>query len=232
MDTEHTEETTLNPAEIEQTDQDLRVLSAFSNLVSEKGAIFALSGGYAVEAHCGGKITRPHGDLDGYIFNLEEEGTRDLITEAKTKLSRLTGKSWQREVTSDPKNIEIKEIGSDGNLLWRGRLEIYVLNTKPHIVQRILIDSKGTEYAFNVQDVNVEVAHKLMAFTHTSDDMRQTKPTDLVDLKRLLEHSDFDMEKTIEYGSEYYVEFEDMNEEEGKEQVKKDWQEVQTLLNS
>jgi len=36
---------------------------------SKKGELHMMvADGYAVEAYCGGRITRPHGDMDVYIF--------------------------------------------------------------------------------------------------------------------------------------------------------------------
>ena len=49
-------------------DLDIETINSLNKFADGTGNILVLSGGYAVEAHCGGKITRAHGDVDSHLI--------------------------------------------------------------------------------------------------------------------------------------------------------------------
>lgn len=57
----------ITPKQVEKTDLDLETIKSLNAYAQANGLIIVLTGGYATEALCGGKITRPHGDIDIHI---------------------------------------------------------------------------------------------------------------------------------------------------------------------
>ena len=61
-------ELNLSYEQLDKMASDVKTLTMLREFAHERGYTFALTGGYAVDALVGGKISRFHGDMDGIII--------------------------------------------------------------------------------------------------------------------------------------------------------------------
>lgn len=60
----------LTPKFITKSDLDIKTINDLSKYATSVGSQLVLTGGYATEAHLGGKITRAHGHIDCVFLNV------------------------------------------------------------------------------------------------------------------------------------------------------------------
>ena len=83
-----TRDIALTPEFVKKSDMDIATIVALDKFAKETGNILVLTGGYATEAHCGGKITRAHGDIDAHLILTGQKSAGELFFGVRELLSR------------------------------------------------------------------------------------------------------------------------------------------------
>ena len=96
-----TRDITLTSEFIEKSDTDIATITALDKFAKETGNILVLTGGYAVEAHCRGKITRAHGDIDAHLILTGKKSTDELFSGVRDLLKNESTKWILRDQKSD-----------------------------------------------------------------------------------------------------------------------------------
>lgn len=231
-------ETALPAEAITKYDQDLVTISKLQDYANRQKRTMLLSGGLAVEAHCGGRITRPHGDIDvSMTFQTPEiNAAREELT------SLLSGEGTTNWIlfAADERKIEFRENDSNKPFKDRRRVEILVRDRIPdtQTQQRKLIDSTGKEYIVTVDHIAELVAHKLRIFNREQGKVqvektkRATNPNDKTDIRRLIALPDFDKEECLKRLAEYYLyKGESNTEEDALAKANKEWDDAMTSIN-
>lgn len=230
-------EMNLTAEAVARSDKDIATISALERFARENGNILILSGGYATEALCGGKITRPHGDIDAHLIlngpkSVEElsSGIRDLVRGEDTK--------WE-ERSADDKKIEFIEDVEKADFFAKRRVEVYfnpAHEANMSYPRKRLTDSKGNAVFVRVVNVVDMVSPKMVKIfksrhgVDTSKD-RHTSISDYIDLKRLMELPEFDKE-TVLTGIAGSLKWEDpdLSDDEAKSMSPRIYSTVQDLL--
>ncbi len=191
----------LTPEFIEKSDRDIETIKALDSLATSTGNILVLSGGYAVEAHCGGKIVRPHGDIDAHIILTGDTSNEDIFSKVDILLKNENTPWILRDKKSD--KVDYLENDDDKEFFNKRRVEVR-LNT-PHETnvkypKKKLINSYGEEIEVCIVDLNQMTADKIRKFYDLRDGVDTTKDrhsskSDFFDLKRLLELEELDKDK-------------------------------------
>lgn len=194
----------LTPEELSRTDQDIHSIVALKELANKHSTHSVISGGYAVEAHCGGVITRPHRDMDVH-WHSNNDLSQNLLEEVQEILQR-DNPEWKVQEKKPGKKYQFDEV-IDPDKKGR-RLELSI--DKPLIKKseiKTLIDSKGNEFEVLVPPLSEVIAKKVIIFSiknaMTPDekavDKRPTKLQDIKDFQRLLALSDFNQEECLRF---------------------------------
>lgn len=200
----------LSPEQETRCNRDLRTISSLSqaleaNILSdgEKIAV-VVGGGYATEAHCGGAITRPHGDIDLTVYSPTPVDKRAFAEQIGGVLGNEEHYThWREHPSQHEELVEFRE--ADKELIpfiERRRLEAEIyhdVDPASRYVRKKLIDSEGKEYEVNVTRLSYLVAEKIQKLFEVASLpeeerqqlRRQTKPADLADIKRLIDLPDF-----------------------------------------
>lgn len=201
---------TLSSEQIMRSDLDLKTIAQLTELAEQSNMVAVIGGGYATEAHCGGIITRPHGDIDITYYGSSQPSTENIATNISSLLSEESTQ-WKRHFTTDEQNtginscehIEFRE--TDKDLIpfsERRRVEIEVYTdtrANKRFEKKNLIDSTGKEIEINVTKLSYLVAEKIQRLfetSHLADDQknkfgRNTTPTDYKELIRLISLPNF-----------------------------------------
>ncbi|CAN5147385.1 hypothetical protein BH09PAT1_BH09PAT1_4320 [soil metagenome] len=213
-------EPTLTPEQETRSNRDIRTIANLSAKATELGMIPTISGGYAVDAYCSGKISRPHGDIDIGFFSLsspnhqaiEQEINSLLLSESHyTKWAPYPPDEDKRADDINNGHIEFRETGKDLiPFSERRRLEAYVMvdpnATDSWVTKKQLLDSEGEAYDVNVTRIPYLVADKMRIIYERSQLSdaekaslnRPTKHSDYDDIKRLINSPDFTPEAKAE----------------------------------
>ncbi len=193
-----TRESRLTEKSILKSDKDIATISALVNLAERTGNVLLLSGGYAVEALCGGKITRAHGDVDAHMVLTGIESMQELSVETRELLDSEETK-WIQKSTEEDK-IDYREDIKNDSVLEKRKVEVYF--NQPNELnmgapQKVLIDSKGKEVKVRVVPLNDLLSWKIAKLFEAQTAVKTVKDryssmTDYIDLKRLLSAADFD----------------------------------------
>lgn len=190
----------LSSKSIEKSDSDIQTIKDLNKLTTETGNTLVIFGGYATEAHCGGKITRPHGDIDVHILT-NESSSDDLfaridsvLKQEKTDWKIRNKKLDKVEYIEDVKNKDFFDLR---------RVEIHVDSLDKSTIKfskKKLIDSQEKEVEVYVRDLNQLIKHKLQKFYELRNGVdiskdRHSGKSDLFDVRRLLELQELDVEK-------------------------------------
>lgn len=205
------QETHLSPEQVARSDADLLTLSTLVSFASSTGSVLETTGGYATEAHFGGKITRHHGDMDAVLWladpTIEQTAqiqVGQILSQEDTKWTKFSNEKDKEHF------IEFKEEAPDRKFEDRRRLELYTFAgpSKRPLESKILIDSQGREYEVIVTTLEEIVADKVRIFNRTEEERtnkRTTTQTDIDDFNRLIKHPEFSKEKYLRTMSEYLV---------------------------
>jgi hypothetical protein len=238
-------EPNLTPEQRLKTDRDIRTLHVLNEHAARKGVGYSISGGYAGEAHCGGVITRPHGDMDvefmspaGFDLQLQASTLAEIIDREQHTKWRY----YKTEVNDNYGVIKFREDDATKKFLERRRLEAYFITAVPTLAtqEMKLIDSEGNTYEVNVQHIADLVATKIRILnerTKLSNEekqqhKRQTSELDKNELKRLISQNHFKKEECIEqlrrtfYGRSKGT----LSWDEALFRAEQEWQEAMTLL--
>lgn len=212
-----TRSTTMTPEFIQKSDKDIETITTLNSYAKPNGYTVILYGGYATEAYCGGKVVRPHGDIDCYLVcpaNKEKDGIFNQI-------ENILKKEDTKWIASRPRldKLELREDNEDKPFFDRRRIELTIHSDKDYdkYQSKYLVDSKGNSISVNVIDMSIFVAGKVHKFYLLKDGVDTTKDrtsgrSDYEDLNRLLNSSDFDENKMISELSRI-VEVKDATEE-------------------
>lgn len=196
--------TDLSKEAVLKSDRDIATISALNEFAIKTGNILVLSGGYATEALCGGKITRAHGDIDAHLVltglkSADElfSGVRDLLSKEDTRWNLRSQKTEKVDYLEDDENKEFFE---------KRRVEVYL--NSPHegntsYPKKKLIDSQGKEIEVCVVDLIELTASKIHKLFEAKDGVdtsqdRHSSQTDHVDLKRLMKTKEYEKQKIID----------------------------------
>lgn len=188
---------------IDKSDKDIETIKSLNQFAKDTGNILVLSGGYAVEAHCGGKITRPHGDIDAHLILTGKVSSEELLLKALELLDKESTKWKIKQKTLE--KLDYLEDDDTKEFFDKRHVEVR-LNT-PHenninYPKHKLINSKGEVVEVIVVDLNQMISEKINKIYETKDNVDTTKDrhpsiTDYLDLKRLLNLSGSDKDKVL-----------------------------------
>lgn len=207
----------LTPEQIERCDLDIMTIANLSAFAQSQGLIPVIGGGYATEAHCGGHITRAHGDIDITFYGLVPvdsqhiaQNTASLLSSEKTQWGRHLSEHERTTGEYSTEHIEFREIGKE--LLpfpERRRVEIEVYedhHAYKRFVQKTLRNSSGETREVNVKKLSYLLAEKIQRLYEISllpDEEkgkfgRLTTPTDYKEVYRLLSLPTFTIQEKEE----------------------------------
>ncbi len=198
-----TRELILSAEAVAKADSDIETIGALDTYAREMGIIFLVPGGYATEAHCGGRITRPHGDIDGQFIIADANQTERIFAAISTILQKEKTRWILRNKTAE--RFEYWEDDPTKTFDEKRRLEIKI-NTKdryrPSWETKQLVNSRGEATSLNVVNLIDLVAGKIHKLYLVKDGItiskdRHTSVTDYFDLKRLLALRKLDKESLI-----------------------------------
>lgn len=212
-----TRSTTMTPEFIQKSDKDIETITTLNSYAKSNGYTVILYGGYATEAYCGGKIVRPHGDIDCYLVCPTEDVKGEVFNQVENILKK---EDTQWTITRPrPDKLELREDNEKKSFFDRRRIELTIHSDKDDCKyqSKYLVDSKNNSVSVNVIDISTFVAGKIHKFYLLKDGVDTTKDrtsgrSDYEDLNRLLNSSDFDENKMISELSKT-VGIEDVTEE-------------------
>lgn len=191
----------LTPEAVKKTDRDIATIATLNDFARRTGNILVLSGGYATEAHLGGKITRPHGDIDAHLILTGQKSADELFAGVRELLFR-EDTQWKLR---DQKSDKVDYLEDNDNIEFFNRRRVEVRLNAPHEAnvkypKRKLIDSQGREVEVCVVDLEQMVSEKIHKLFELKDGVDTTKDrhpsvSDYFDLKRILESGLVDKEK-------------------------------------
>ena len=203
----------MTPEQNLKSDLDLETIGALTNYAKEFEDCFIITGGYAIDAHLGGKITRSHEDIDGnFIINSARQQDEVFKFVENALVNEMT--KWEIKSKDSKKAVYLED---DGGKEYKDkrRLELKLYESFPADLafqEKQLINSKGKSYKVNVVEINELIALKIHKFYVMKDGVdtvmdRNTKESDITDLKQLMECPDFKRNKVIETIKERYLTF-------------------------
>lgn len=214
---------------IVKSDKDIATINTLNEIAKENGAFLVLAGGYATEAICGGKITRPHGDIDVRFilsdFSIHPKEFK-ILMDARLENEPTKWKLWKESTAK----LEYRENAEGVEFFKKRRIELYfviegVADAKFDDTQ--LIDSNGkTIYvkALSLKDLVVSKVKALYGVRNGYDPetQRETDLSDLADLHRLISLNVFDKDAVIE----------NLSKKSGIEKAQEQWDYAQSQLKS
>ncbi len=195
----------LNPEQIARCDRDIATIHLMQKVTRNfLNAVPVVTAGYAVEAHCGGSITRSHGDIDMHIASLAirdrtfftrrvEDALRKESDHTNWTLYKSSDVSWAQEV-------EFREDAPKKAWPDRRRVELKLKTYPEETEDKFLIDSEGARINVKVMELHRLVTRKIKTLVESQGRTtgRLTTPQDLQDLKRLSALEHFNKDKVIE----------------------------------
>gem|GEM_PF-6454152 len=208
-----------------KSDKDLATIQSLNDLAKKTGNILVLHGGYATEAHCGGQITRAHGDMDAHLILTGDTPINKLSTEIQELVSKEET-DWILR-SEKPDKMEYVENDDDKDFFNKRRLEVGL--HEPHerninYPKKTIVDSKGNNIEVHVVDLTELIANKIYKLYEAKDGVnkdtdRHTSKTDLIDLKRLLETKECDKSLIVEFLTTWITTVDKISNKEGKEKA-------------
>lgn len=182
----------LTPEFVEKSDMDIATIEVLDEFAKITGNILVLTGGYATEAHCGGKIVRAHGDIDAHLILTGQKSTDELFFGVRELLIKENTKWVLRE--QKPDKVDYLENDESKEFFEKRRVEVRL--NAPHEAnvkypQKKLIDSHGRVVKVCVIDLEEIISGKIHKFFELKNGVDTTKDryssaSDYFDLKRLL----------------------------------------------
>lgn len=236
-------QTTLTHEQVIKSDRDIHTLVGVRDYLAQKDLLYVLADGYAVDAHCGGKISRPHGDMDVYVLVPEGYDTSSLAHELDELLRREDYTNWTiHQVGEDGHSAEFRENDMSKSFEEKRRLEVAFLgpNITPRSQTRTLMDSTGKTYEFAVEHIADLAAAKIIKLVDLSQlsleererrGLRAARPSDFNEIRRLLATTVLDETASKEALTMYFIRGDNtLRQEEAQRQASKYWEQVSSLL--
>ncbi|KKP46661.1 MAG: hypothetical protein UR39_C0009G0018 [Candidatus Woesebacteria bacterium GW2011_GWA1_33_30] len=182
----------LTPEFIIKSDLDIQTIKSLSKYAKLQNNCLIITGGYATEAHLGGKITRAHGDIDCILLNLSKVPNEQILFQVGTILIKEKTR-WIQNKTQ-PNRGDWRENRKNTPFNNRRRIELKILDEKQfknQFVELKLIDSSGEKIKVFVEDIYSILVEKIHKFYLLKDGVDTTKDresslSDFVDLARLM----------------------------------------------
>jgi len=115
----------LTPEFVEKSDKDIATITTLNEYANKTGNTLVITGGYATEALCGGKITRAHGDIDIHIILSGSESIETLNHSIRDLLFKEDTKWVARE--RNPKRIDCLEDDDKKKFFDKRRIEVHLV---------------------------------------------------------------------------------------------------------
>lgn len=203
---------------IEKWDKDLQTIASLHAYAQSTGRVLALQGGIAVEAHCGGVLTRPHDDVDAVMYmNPDRPINHDQDrTEIETLLQEESGTKWVLHNEEGTHKLDFREDVRAKPWGERRRVEVnwadYPVGERTQTMD--LKDSKGRSRTVTVEHIDLLVANKARIIVNNvgkSDIPRRTRHQDLDDMRRLMAQSHYNRDHCLTFLQSYYIYRENLN---------------------
>ncbi len=234
-------ETSLAPEELRIADRDIKWIAELTEITHSLGGTLVVMGGYAVEALTGGKITRPHDDVD-LEFYLPQDCDLDKLSEAYMEaINPNHSDQWKKTLLPDKNFLEYRN--DSGSKLQK--IEGYTFKLSPNppseypdrlavrvrksngmeyempLESVVLIDSEGKPHQVYTQALNEFTALKMQRLMsqEVKPESRQFKASDHDDLKKLVTMPEFSKTEAIEMLTGTLAEEEETNLEEARQQA-------------
>ena len=236
-------ELSLSHEQMDKMSSDLVTLSKLRSCAHENGYTFALTGGYAVDAIDGGKISRFHADMDG-VFFVPPTVPYETVTKALGEQLLVEETPWEL-VKDEEGSLEYREADERKEWEMRRRLELDIfepsLNTKT--MTKTLVDLEGKSQDFDVLSVEDLLAAKVLSMVRLADmtqeereaaGLRDMKVSDKADFHRLLKSPEFNEQATIGSlaGAIRYISEDQISPEEAGNEALSQWQKAMSIINS
>lgn len=200
----------LTPKFVKKSDEDIATIAALNDYVNKTENVLVITGGYATEALCGGKITRAHGDVDASIV-LNSSVSLDNVKRDIRKLLLKESTKWIVK-KKNPNRIDYIESGDKKMFFDKRKIEIHLVpsgESKLKYVKKKLINSRGKEIevrVINLMQTATEKIHKFyevrLGIDTTKD--RHSSMSDYYDLKMLLELKELNKKDIRNFAPEEY----------------------------
>jgi len=194
-------ETKLTPEQIAESDLDIQIIDLVGKISGPQDLLAVVYSGYAVEALCGGKITRPHGDVDIHLFAKGGFNREETSQAMADKLKDELGLNFEVKYPPEsPKRAELWEEASGQDIGERRsrKIDFYFSTHDVETQEATLIDSSGKSHSVLVPPAEDLAAEKIWMQV-TSGKPRPTKGTDDRDLVRLVSLPNFDKQKCLDW---------------------------------
>ncbi len=242
-DTPKPPEAKLASEEVIKSDRDLNTVSSLSAYAKNHGGDIEIGGGYAVEAHCDGKITRPHGDMDIVIWlnsaEDEEQAQADVFdilqgerdhTKWEIRPNEKNREHFINFLEDKPEDPADSHLSSEQKFFKLRKIELYTFDKsgKRNTVERTITDSAGKVYVIRVPELEQIVSEKVRIFNRNEQEKathRDSRSADYAELKRLVTHKKFNKDRYLELRSgALKVEKPHLSEEECLKEAELQWQ--------
>lgn len=225
----------LTSEEVIKTDKDIASIIALQSFARQQKRLMAISGGYAVEAHCGGKITRPHGDIDCHYY-LEKGFNLNQVTAELVSLLNQEQTAWQLH-SADSGKIEFRENAPSLPFAARRRIELLLFthSNKDQTQAKTLTDSLGHSHPVEVAHLSILTAHKIRIFFEQDKPLpakRSVSRTDISDLTRLINQPGFNKAEVVATLADYYhhENKDTMSHQQALSKALEEWEKIQGIL--
>lgn len=226
-------ELNLSYEQLDKMASDVKTLSMLHEFAHERGYTFALTGGYAVDALAGGKISRFHGDMDGIVI-APFDASYSAIKEGIEERLLFEETPWESIKKDDEASLEFREKApeKEWDMLRRLELDIYPPGIKT--ITRTLKDVDGNTHEFGVLGVESMLAAKVLSAVRLNamteeerikEGLREVKKSDREDFQRLLHTPDFNEQATITSLAEAirYISDDEVSPANALEDAKRQW---------
>ena len=236
-------ESSFPPEQREKMAYDIQTLSNLRQYAQDNNFVFVLTGGYAVDALDGGKVSRFHSDMDGVFFIPESVSMGEIKVKVGQQLA-LEKTKWKLH-TSDDWFMEYREDADDKPWEMRRRIELDIFepDQQRNIVTKTLQDFNGNAHEFEVISVAGLMAAKILSMTRLAamspeerekEGFREMKESDTQDFLRLMYHDDFDREEVLRELAYYNQDISEgeLSREEAELKAFKQWTETIRILSA
>lgn len=216
----------------QRTEHDVLLLKKiFSFYKKDQDTVITLDSGYAVEALCGGKITRYHHDMDitictkkPNISKLNDElleilnSNSDFVWES---LPTKQGWIWLRESNpadeENPRQLNVKVLSAESLSKRDGFAK--VITSKGKFIfsfQPGELNVNNGRESFWIPEINLLLAEKMRLCESYGNNLRKS---DYTDISRLLKHSGFNLDSCYNNLFNFYVSVQKLSFEDAQSKV-------------
>ena len=224
-------------------DSDIQTMVALGELAAKHGAVSVISGGYAVEAHCGGRITRAHRDMDVH-WQGQDSFSQQAIDEIQAVLQQNNSR-WQTIEKKPGESYQFDEMSESGKKGRRLEWSNDHFSRKGNHT-KYLIDSQNNKHEVTVPPLEEVISTKAIIFElknamtpeEKSVDKRYMTgmPQDIREFRRLLALPSFNQEACINYLEGYFKhekgkEGEEITSEQAQILAQEKWSKTMEFIN-